>query len=321
MAKLSLLVVFSAASLISACNAAAQSYPSKPLRIVVPFAAGSGADANPRFYGELLSKLWGQSIVVDNRPGGSGIIAAQTVKSSVADGYTLLTGTTSVIAVNPIVMKDLPYDPIKDFRPVILFNLSPTVFVVGPNLPGKTIKDFVAATKKSGGDLVVGNYSAGYELLSLWFGAITGLAITPVPYKGSAQVMTDVIGGQIASGMIDFGGAAPLIRDGRLRALAMTSDARHPLMPEVPTMKESGFPEFVSHSWSSIFVRSETPGPIVNKLHAGFRTVMASPEGRAYQAARPVFTVDYTPQEIRAFVTADAERYRKIAQAADIKPR
>ena len=321
MPKLSLLVIFSAAALINVCTAAAQPYPMKPLRIVVPFAAGSGADANPRFYGELLSKLWGQGIVVDNRPGGSGIIAAQAVKSSAADGYTLLTGTTSVISVNPIVMKDLPYDPIKDFRPVILFNLSPTVFVVGPNSPGSTLRDFVAATKKSGGDLVVGNYSAGYELLSVWFGAITGLAITPVPYKGSAQVMTDVIGGQITSGMIDFGGAAPLVRDGWLRALAMTSDLRHPLMPEVPTMKESGFPEFVSHSWSSIFVRSETPEPIVNKLHAGFRTVMASPEGRAYLASRPVFAVDYTPQEIRAFVTADSERYRKIARMADIKPR
>ena len=321
MTKLSLLVVFSAASLINVCNAAAQPYPSKPLRIVVPFAAGSGADANPRFYGELLSKLWGQSIVVDNRPGGSGIIAAQTVKSSVADGYTLLTGTTSVIAVNPIVMKDLPYDPIKDFRPVIMFNLSPTVFVVGPNSPGTTIKDFVAATKKSGGNLVVGNYSAGYELLSMWFGAITGLAITPVPYKGSAQVMTDVIGGQITSGMIDFGGAAALIKEGRLRALAMTSDARHPLMSEVPTMKESGFPEFVSHSWSSIFVRSETPDAIANKLHQGFKTVMASPDGRAYQAARPVIMVNYTLQEIRNFVAADSDRYRKIAQAAGIKPR
>jgi tripartite-type tricarboxylate transporter receptor subunit TctC len=316
-----MLVVFSAATLAIVCDATAQPYPNKPLRIVVPFAAGSGSDANPRFYGELLSKLWGQSIVVDNRPGGSGIIAAQTVKSSVADGYTLLTATTSVISVNPIVMKDLPYDPSKDFRPVIMFNLSPTVFVVGPNTPGTTINEFVAATKKSGGNLVVGNYSAGYELLSMWFGAITGLAITPVPYKGGAQVMTDVIGGQIASGMIDFGGAAALVKEGRLRALAMTSDARHPLMSEVPTMKESGFPDFVSHSWSSIFVRSETPEPIVNKLHAGFRTVMASPEGRVYQASRPVFTVNYTPQEIRAFVAADAERYRKIALAADIKPR
>jgi tripartite-type tricarboxylate transporter receptor subunit TctC len=133
--------------------------------------------------------------------------------------------------------------------------------------------------------------------------------------------MTDVIGGQIASGMIDSGGAAPLIKEGRMRALALTADARHPMLPEVPTMKESGFPEFVSYSWSSIFVRSETPDAIVAKLNDGFKTAMASPEGRAYQASRTSIIVNYTPQEIRSFVAADADRFRKIALAAGIKPR
>lgn len=302
-------------------TATAQQYPSKPLRIVVPFAAGSGADANPRFYGELVSKLWGQGVVVDNRPGGSGVIAVMAVKNAAADGYTLLTGTTSTIGVNPVVMKDLPYDSIKEFRPVILFGLSPTAFVVAGNAPSKTLKEFTAATKKAGLPLAVGNYSAGYELLSIWFGMATGLAITPVPYKGGSQVMTDVIGGQIASGMIDSGGAAPLIKEGRMRALAITADTRHAVLPDVPTMKESGFADFVSYSWSSIFVRSETPDAIVNKLYDGFKTAMASPEGRAYQVTRTSIIVNYTPLEIRAFVAADADRYRKIAQAAGIKPR
>lgn len=307
----------------TAVGAAAQvqSYPAKPIRIVVPFAAGSGADANPRFYGEWVAKLWGQGIVVDNRPGGSGLIAVQTVKGAAADGYTLLTGTTSTISVNPVMMKDLPYDPGKEFRPVILFGLSPTVFVVGGNAAGKTVKEFAALTKKTGNALPVGNYSAGYELLSHWFGMVNGLAITPVPYKGGSPVMTDVIGGQIPSGMIDSGGAAPLIREGRMRALAITADVRHPMLPDVPTMKESGFPEFVSYSWSSIFARSETPDAVVNKLHEGFKAAMASPEGRAYQASRTSLIVGYTPQEIRAFVAADSDRYRKIALAAGIKPR
>ena len=305
----------------AAAAGAGQAYPVKPIRIVVPFAAGSGADANPRFYGELVSKLWGQSIVVDNRPGGSGIIAVQTVKGAAADGYTLLTGTTSTISVNPVVMKDLPYDPIREFRPVILFGLSPTVFVVGSNAAGKTVKEFAVITKKTSNALPVGNYSAGYELLSHWFGLVNGLAITPVPYKGGSQVMTDVIGGQIPSGMIDSGGAAPLIRDGRMRALAITADVRAPILPDVPTMKESGFPEFVSYSWSSIFARSETPDAVVKKLHEGFKAAMASPEGRAYQASRTSLIVSYTPQEISAFVAADSDRYRKIAQQAGIKPR
>jgi tripartite-type tricarboxylate transporter receptor subunit TctC len=304
-----------------ACNAFAQAYPTKPLRIVVPFSAGSGADANPRFYGELVSKLLGQSIVVDNRPGGSGVIAVQTVKGAAADGYTLLTGTTSTIGVNPVVMKDLPYDPIREFRPVILFGLSPTVFVVGANAPAKTVKEFAALAKKVGVPLAVGNYSAGYELLSIWFGQVHGLTSTPVPYKGGSQVMTDVIGGQIPSGMIDSGGAAQLIREGRMRALVITADSRHPVLPDVPTMKESGYPDFVSYAWSSIFVRSETPDAIVDKLHGAFKTAMESPEGRAYQASRTSLIVSYTPRDISAFVAADAARYRKIAQAAGIKPR
>ena len=313
--------IFGTVLLAGACNAAAQNYPTKPIRIVVPFAAGSGADANLRFYGEWVSKLWGQSIVVDNRPGGSGVIAVQKVKGAAADGYTLLTGTTSTIGVNPVVMKDLPYDPAKEFRPVILFGLSPTAFVVGGNSPSKTLKEFVAAAKKAGVPVSVGNYSVGYELLSIWFGMVNGFAITPVPYKGASPVMTDVIGGQIASGMIDSGGAAQLIREGRMRALVITADTRHPVLPDVPTMKESGFAGFVSYSWSSIFVRSETPDAIINKLHDGFKAAMESAEGRAYQAARTSIIVSYTPREIRDFVIADTERYRKIAQMAGIKPR
>lgn len=315
------LMVFGIALLASVCNVAAQSYPAKPLRIVVPFSAGSGADANPRFYGELVSKLLGQSIVVDNRPGGSGVIAVQTVKGAAADGYTLLTGTTSTIGVNPVVMKDLPYDPAREFRPVILFGFSPTAFVVSGNSPSKSLKEFAVASKKAGVPVSVGNYSAGYELLSYWFGIVNGLPITPVPYKGSSQVMTDVIGGQIASGMIDSGGAAALIKEGRMRALVITADSRHPILPDVPTMKESGFPDFVSYSWSSIFVRSETPDAIVDKLYGAFKGAMDGPEGRAYQASRTAIIVNYTPKEIRAFVAADAERFRKIAQAAGIKPR
>ena len=148
MGSLSLLVVFATVLLANVCNAAAPNFPAKPLRIVVPFTAGSGADANPRFYGELLSRLWGQSIVVDNRPGGSGIIAVQAVKSAAADGYTLLTGTTSLMTVNPVVMKDLPYDPLRDFVPVVLFGLTPSAFIVSTSSPARTVRDLIEMAKK-----------------------------------------------------------------------------------------------------------------------------------------------------------------------------
>jgi len=310
------------ATAIGAPGAAySQAYPSKPLRILVPFSSGSGSDANTRIYGSLLSKLWGQPVVVDNRPGGSGLIAVQAVKSAAADGYTLLTATNSPMTVNPVVMKDLPYDPFKDFRPVILFNLAPTVFVVNGNSPYRTIKDLVEGTKKTGGHLQTGTYSAGYELISAWLGTVTGLSVTAVPYKGAAAVMTDVMGGQIVAGTIDFGGSAALIKEGRLRALAITARTRDAMLPDIPTMIESGYPDFVNYTWSSIFVRTETPDAIVNRLHEGFKTVMASPEARAYQASRPTLVPNFTPQEIRAFVLAEHQRFKKIAQAAGIQPR
>ena len=300
--------------------AMAQAYPSKPLRVMVPFAVGSGADANTRFFGDLLSRLWGQAIVVENRPGGSGVAAVLAVKSAPADGYTLLTGTNSPITVNPVVMKDLPYDPIKEFRPVICFGLSPVAFVVNASSPYKTIAD-LDGTKKSGAPLPIGTYSAGYELVSAWLATATGMAITPVPYKGAAAVITDILGNQVPAGAIDYGGAVQLAKDGRLRVLATTAEARHPVLPDVPTMKESGYPEMVSYTWSSIFVRAETPDAIVNKLYEGFKAAMASPEGRAFQAGRPTVEVSMTPQEMQGFVVSEYERFRRIAQAAGIKPR
>lgn len=301
--------------------AMAQTYPSKPLRIMVPFAVGSGADANSRFFGDLLSRLWGQAIVVENRPGGSGIAAVLAVKSAPADGYTLLTGTNSPITVNPVVMKDLPYDPIKEFRPVICFGLSPVAFVVSASSPYKTIGELIDGTRKSGAPLPIGTYSAGYELVSAWLATATGIAITPVPYKGAAAVITDILGNQVPAGAIDYGGAVQLARDGRLRVLATTAEARHAVLPDVPTMKESGYPEMVSYTWSSIFVRAETPDAIVNKLYEGFKAVMASPEGRAFQVGRPTVEVSMTPREMQGFVVSEYERFRKIALTAGIQPR
>jgi tripartite-type tricarboxylate transporter receptor subunit TctC len=310
-----------AALLAWAASVPAQTYPAKPVRIIVPFAAGSGADMNSRFFGDIVSRLWGQSIVVENRPGGSGVAAALAVRSAPADGYTLLTGTNSPITVNPVVMKDLPYDPIKEFRPVFCFGLSPVAFVVSASSPHRTVAELVESTKKSKQPLQIGTYSAGYELVSAWFATVTGIAVTPVPYKGAAAVITDILGNQVAVGAIDYGGAVPYVKDGRLRALASTAEARHAVLPEVPTMKESGYPELVSYTWSSIMVRSETPEPVVNKLYEGFKAAVASPEGRAYQAARPTVEVNFTPKEFQAFVLSEYERFRKIAQAAGITPR
>ena len=307
--------------LAAASGAAAQAFPSKPIRIIVPFGAGSGADTNTRFFGDLLSRQWGQPIVVENRPGGSGVIAAMAVKNAPADGYTLLCGTNSPITVNPVVMKDLPYDPMKDFRGVVFFSLAPVAFVVAASSPHRTLAEMVQATKKSGQPLPSGTYSAGYELIAAWLGAATGIPITNVPYKGMSQTVTDIVGNQVPFAAIDFGSVVPLVKDGRLRVLATTAEQRHPMLPDVPTMKESGYPDFVSFVWSSIMVRAETPDAIVNRLHEGFRAAMASPEGRNYQSSRPIVEVSMTPKEMQAFVVSEYERFKRIALAAGIRPR
>ena len=296
-------------------------YPSKAIRIMVPFNAGSGADSSSRYYGELLAKLFGQPVLVENRPGGSGILAVQAVKSAPADGYTILMATNSPMTVNAVVMKNLPYDPIKDFRPVIGVSKAPVAFIVRADSPYKTIREMVDATRKSGVPLAVGNYSAGYELIGAWLGTVTGLAITPIPYKGGSLMMTDIIGGQVVTGAIDFAGAAPLIREKRLRALAITSDVRDAAFPDVPTMKESGFADFETYVWASFFVRADTPDDITTKLYEGFNRVMTSPEARAYQAKQPALVMNIGPQELRAFVLAELERFKRVAQAAGIEPR
>ena len=317
--KFMLAALLGLAPVVALAQAAA--YPSKPIRIMVPFNAGSGADTSSRFYGDLLARLFGQPVVVENRPGGSGILAVQAVKTAPADGHTILMATNSPMTVNVVVMKNLPYDPIKDFRPVIGVSKAPVAFIVRADSPFRTIREMVEATKKSGVPLAVGNYSAGYELIGAWLGTVTGLAITPIPYKGGALMMTDIIGGQVVTGAIDFAGAAPLIKEKRLRALAITSDQRDPAFPDVPTMKESGFADFETYVWASFFVRAETPDEVTAKLYEGFRKVMVSPEARAYQAGQPAMVMNIGPQELRAFVIAELERFKRVAQAAGIEPR
>ncbi len=299
----------------------AANYPNKPIRIIVPFTAGSGADSSSRAYGEILSKLFGQPVIVENRPGASGILAMQAVKNAPADGYTILTATNSPMTVNPVVMKNLPYDSLKDFRPVIGVSKGPVAFIVKADSPYKTMKDLIDAARKEGKGLAVGNYSAGYELIGAWLGNLTGLPIIPVTYKGGDPMMIDVIGGQLTTAATDFGGAAPRLRENRLRALAISADVRDPAFPDIPTMKESGFPEFESWVWTSFFVRADTPDDITQKLYEGFKRAMATPEGRAYQASLPSKLMDLGPADMRAFISAELERFRGIAKAAGIQPK
>lgn len=306
--------------LAAQAQGAAASFPNKPIRIYVPFNAGSGADSSSRVYGEMIGKILGQQVVVDNRPGGSGVLAVQATRQAPADGHTILMGSNSPAVVNAITVKNLPYDPFKDLRPLYGIAVSPVAFAVKADSPYKTMADLVAAARKDNRPLQLGNYSAGYQLVAAWLGTASGLPVTHIPYKGGAQMLTDVVGGQLEVGVIDFTGTTELMKSGRLRVLAITGDKREAKYPDIPTMKESGFADFETWVWSAFFVRAETPDDVVDKLAAAMFKVLESDAGRAYHASLPSSPMAMGPKELGEFQRKEYERFRKVADAAGIKP-
>lgn len=295
-------------------------FPSKPIKIMVPFTAGSGADSASRFYGEQLGKLFNQTVTVENRPGGSGVVAVQAVRAAPADGHMILMGSNSPVVVNAITIKNLPYDPFKDLRPLYGIAISPVAFAVRTESPYKTMADLVAASKKDNRPLQLGNYSAGYQLVAAWLGTASGLAVNHIPYKGGAQMLTDVVGGQLEVGVVDFTGTVELLKGGRLRVLAITADKRDAKYPDIPTMKESGFPDFETAVWSAFFMRAETPDDVVDKLAAAMQKAMTSEAGRAYHATLPAAAMMMGPKELGAFQQKEYQRFKRVADSAGIKP-
>jgi tripartite-type tricarboxylate transporter receptor subunit TctC len=301
-------------------TAAASAFPSKPMKILVPFTAGSGADSSSRFYGEQLSKMLGQTVTVENKPGGSGVIAVQAVRQLPADGHTILMGSNSPAVVNAITIKNLPYDPFKDLRPLFGLAISPVAFAVKADSPHKSIGDVVAAAKKENRPLQLGNYSAGYQLVAAWLGTASGLPVTHIPYKGGAQMLTDVIGGALEVGVIDFTGTIELLKGGKLRVLAITAPARDAKFPDIPTMKESGFADFETSVWSAFFMRAETPDDVVEKLAAAIQKVMTSDAGKVYHGSLPSQPMMMGPKALGEFQLREYQRFKRVADTAGIKP-
>ena len=310
------------ASLLAAVPVAAQTaaFPNKAIKILVPFTAGSGADSTSRFYGEHLAKLFNQTVTVENRPGGSGVVAVQATRQLPADGHTILMGSNSPAVVNAITIKNLPYDPFKDLRPLYGIASSPVAFAVRADSPYKTMADLVAATKKANRPLQLGDYSAGYKLIAAWLGSASGLAVDHIPYKGGAQMMIDVVGGQLDVGVIDFTGTVELMKGGRVRVLAITAGQRDAKFPDIPTMKESGFADFETAVWSAFFVRAETPDDVVEKLAAAMQTIMTSDAGRAYHASLPSSAMMMGPKALGEFQRREYDRFKRVADTAGIKP-
>ncbi|MBY4947289.1 tripartite tricarboxylate transporter substrate binding protein [Cupriavidus respiraculi] len=297
----------------------ARDFPSRPLRIVVPFTPGSGSDNSARYYGEALARELGQPVVVENKPGANGVIGIQAVNSAPADGYTILLASNSPISVNPIVTKNLPYDPLTDLRPISGLSRNMNVFLVPLDSPLKSVGDLAAAAKRQDRALNIGTYSAGYQLAAAWFGTLAGIRFNNIPYKGQAQIMTDILGKQLDLALVDTGGALPLLRQGKLRALAVSGEQRHPELPDVPTVRESGYADFVQYSWVSFYVRAQTPDDIVARLASTMQAILKRPESAAYLAKAGSSLMPYDPDAMRRFQEAETARFRKVAQATGIR--
>lgn len=298
----------------------AQEYPIRPVKVIVPTTAGSAGDAAARHFADQLSALLGQPFVVENRPGADGVIGIMAVKGAPADGYTLLTGLMSPMVVNPVTKKDLPYDPVKDLQPIHGIVQGMTAFAVPADSKWTTLADLVAAAKSAQRPLSLATTFTGPRLDMEWFSGLAGVKFNHVPYKGSAEVINDLLGNHVDIAFIDRAVIGPLVKSGKLKALAVAGAARHADFPNVPTVRESGYPEFVSFGWNGFFVRSETPEAVQTKLAEAMSKAMASDATKAFAAKLGADLLPLGPAALRKHHLEQLERYRRLAKSAGIEP-
>ena len=310
-----LLVVFSFSS-----TTAAQGYPSKPVRLIVPFAAGGSTDIMGRLVAQKLTALWGQQVVVDNRPGGSTVIGTDIVAKSAPDGHTLLV-TPAPFTIVPSLLKKLPYDPAKDFEPITLINTTPLVVIVHPGVPAKNIKELTALAKARPGVLNFGSSGSGgsNHLAGELFNAMANVKITHVPYKGNGPAMTDLLGGHIDMAYNGLTSALQHIKTGKLRALGVTSLKRTAALPEMPTLDEQGLKGFQAVAWNGLTGPAGTPKAAVERTAGDVARLMKSPELAEYLKREGSDPVGSTTAEYRDFLTGEIAKWKKVIERAGIK--
>jgi tripartite-type tricarboxylate transporter receptor subunit TctC len=308
-----------AALVPSVALAQASAYPDRPIKFIVPVAAGGTTDVIARVIGARLTAAWGQPVVVDNRAGGSGIPATTEAIRAKPDGYTLFMGTIGTLTVNQSMFPNLGYDPLKDFTPVTLVAAAPTMLVVNPDLPVKTVKELIAYAKANPGKLNFPSPGNGTSphLAGELFKSLAGIDATHVPYKGAAPALTDLIAGRVHFMFDNIITSLPHVKDGRLRALAVTSSARSKLVPELPTMAEAGLPGQEISGWVGIVAPAGTPPDIVNKLQAEIAKQLKEP-GVADKIVG-ADAVGNTPEQFGAFLRSEAGKWSKLVKEANIR--
>lgn len=302
--------------------APAQDYPSRPIRIIVPFPPGAGTDIVGRAVAQALSEAWRQPIVVDNRPGAGGTIAGELVARAAPDGYTLMLGNVSTLAIAPALNSKLSYGPLRDFAPITLITRSENVLVVHPSVPARSVKDLVAYAKAHPRKLNYGSSGNGTtsHLGGAMFAAMTGTDMMHVPYKGSAPMLTDLLAGQLQLSFSSVPTALPHIQSGRLRALAVTLLARSSVLPDLPTVQEAaGLKGFEISLWQGIVAPAATPRAIVSKLHQQISSSLKTPDLRSKLSAQALETVGNTPSEFAAYIRQEIEKWTQVVRTSNAR--
>ncbi len=313
-------IAFAAISTAASAQDPAAQYPNRPIRIIVPFAPGGGLDISTRLIAQKLTEKWGQNIVVDSRPGAATIVGTEIAAKAAPDGYTLLMITTT-FAINPGLYPKLPYDPGKDFTPVTQLNSQPNVIVVTPSFEGKSVKDLIALAKAKPGELTFATPGAGSapHLSAEMFQRAAGVSMIHVPYKGIPPAVTDVIGGRVTMLFTTTISAAPHIKAGKLRAVAITSAKRQSSMPELPTVGET-LPGYRAEAFQGMVARAGVPQTIVNKLSAEVARIVQLPDVAQRFQLDGAESVGSTPKEFAAFLKAEMQKWSKVIRDAGIKP-
>jgi tripartite-type tricarboxylate transporter receptor subunit TctC len=304
-----------------ALEAAAQPYPAKPIRFIVPFPPGGSADILARAIGQKAGEGLGQSVVVENRPGAGTAIGAEALAKSAPDGYAIMIGTVSSHAINPALNPKLPFDPVKDFTPVSLVASIPFAMIVHPSVPAKTVQEFVALARAKPGTLNYSSAGSGTSnhLAGELLRSMTGIDIVHVPYKGSAPALNDLIAGQVSL-MFDLVlTAAPHVKSGAVRGLAVTGAQRSSALPELPTVAES-IPGYEVSAWFGIFAPAGVPQPVVQRLNAEFVKALQQPDLRQRLASQGAEPLTNTPDEFAAYLRAEIDKWAKVVKAAGMKP-
>jgi tripartite-type tricarboxylate transporter receptor subunit TctC len=307
---------------IVAGGAHGQAFPSKPIKIVIPFVAGGSSDIVGRALGSKFQEILGQPAIVENKPGANGSIAAEFVAKSDPDGYTVLVGSIGVFSINAALFKDLRYSPTRDFAPITLAVTTPNVLVTRPDLAANSMKELVEYAKKNPGKLSYCSSGTGSSdhLTGEVFKQGAGITAVHVPYKGGAACQTDIMGKQIDISFQNLGAVTNYIKAGKMKALAVTATARNPQIPNVPTAAEAGFPDLVVTSWQAAAAPAKTPREVVLKLHDATVRALRSPDIRERMTQIGFDVVAGTPEEFGQFMKAEVDRWTRVVERGGIKP-